>query len=330
MSILSKFAQVFNIILKPFDIRVSRLSTETKRLNMTNVAPRLSEDKDPLLTPEIQIREVEIQFPPETWVMMQTPSKGNLWIDLGDLGVSRGCLKGNYEATETSFVENVLQPGDTFLDIGANIGWFTITAANIVGAEGRVYAFEPRNTTFKYLEKTISSNDLNPRVQAFHCALGAEKGTLQIVWGTGTSNPGGTWLVSRKEVSDVLPTTTHTYQDIDVQRLDDVVNVSRVDVIKIDVEGAEPLVLQGAETILRNCRPLVLSEINEELLKIVGNSSGKQFIEWMKNFDYECFEITDRGIGVQFYDEATVVNDLPAVVNVLFVPIGYDKTKLIY
>ena len=330
MTLLNKVANTINKALAPFDVKLSRVSTESNQIGESFPTPNLTVEKDQPVKVEIQIREVETQFVPDTWVMTETPSRGNLWVDLSDLGVSRGCLNGNYEVLETKFVEHCLKAGDTFLDIGANIGWFTISAASIVGAEGMVYAFEPRNTTFKYLEKTVSSNSLNQYVQVFHCALGAKKDTLRIVWGTGTSNPGGTWLVSRKEVSDFLSTDTHTYQDIKVEKLDEFTQIKNVNLIKIDVEGAEPLVLLGAERILRDCRPIVLSELNEELLAMVGNSSSKELITWMQSLGYECYELTDQGIGKCISENTTQIDSLPSIVNVLFVPRGYDKDRLSY
>ncbi|WMW80545.1 FkbM family methyltransferase [Undibacterium cyanobacteriorum] len=327
MSVANSAARIINSLLRPFDIKISRLSASINHIPTQIDSTAVVERAITAAPNQIEIREVEIPFSPDTWVMIETKYDANLWIDLGDVGVSRACMKETFEVMETNFVRSFLKKGDTFLDIGANIGWFTIVAAQCVGDEGVIHAFEPRNTTFKYLEKTIAINGLEQRIFAHHCALGAESGKLRIVWGTQTSNPGGTWLVSRKAVSDMLPTTTHSYQDIDVRRLDDFEQIQQVQLMKIDVEGAEPLVLKGSTELLRRSRPVILSEINEELLRIVGNSSSVELIDWMQTMGYDCFELTTNGLGQQL---GRTNGAFPAIVNVLFVPSEFDRSKLRY
>jgi FkbM family methyltransferase len=295
-------ADWINRRLRPFGLRVCRITSRP-----------LEEATEKTIGNEDQTG-----FPPETWVMVESPDGMRLWVDLGDIGVSRRCMTGNYELEETHFVRNFLRPGQTFVDAGANIGWFSMVAAMAVGPEGKVFAFEPRHSTFHYLMKSIADNGFDDRARAYNCALGAEPGTLQIAWATGTTNPGGTWLVANESVKEVLPATTHTHQDIEVRRLDDIAEIGHVDLIKIDVEGAEPLALRGAEQLLRRSRPVVLSEINQELLKIVGGSSGSSLIRWMEALNYRCHSLGDNGLGTLLAGEA--VDQEASPINVVFVP----------
>src|SRR5690348_15511421 len=87
-----------------------------------------------------------------------------IWLDLMDDYVSRGCLFDAYESIETELVRKHLKPGQVFLDIGANIGWFTLLASMIVGEEGHVHAFEPRRPTVGYLRRSVSANSLDALV----------------------------------------------------------------------------------------------------------------------------------------------------------------------
>ncbi|MHB8285716.1 MAG: FkbM family methyltransferase, partial [Caulobacteraceae bacterium] len=102
----------------------------------------------------------------KAWVLTPVMSgKRRMWVSLADKFVSRACLIDNYEPTETSLVRSLVAAGDHFIDIGANIGWFTVLASTLVGPSGRVTAFEPRPETRLYLEQTVMENKLADSVQ---------------------------------------------------------------------------------------------------------------------------------------------------------------------
>ena len=173
-------------------------------------------------------------FEYETWVCKEVLEDKKIWLDLSDRYVSRGCLLDDYEPIESNFIRDSIKEGDTFLDIGANIGWFSLLASKLVGSKGKIVAFEPRKTTFKYLTKSISQNRIGKYVKAHNLALADKPGSLEIGWAEGTPNPGGTHLVFSKNEN-------YHYQTVDVKTLDSFFNkdFSKVDFIKIDVEGAE-------------------------------------------------------------------------------------------
>ena len=103
---------------------------------------------------EIYIREAGLHAIGHKWVL--APVMGGqrrMWIDLGDRYVSRGCLADNYEPQESAFIRQHLKAGDVFLDIGANIGWYTVLASTIVGETGSIFAFEPRPETAARLQQ---------------------------------------------------------------------------------------------------------------------------------------------------------------------------------
>src|SRR5271166_1488898 len=132
---------------------------------------------------------------PGTWVLAEIRPGLRLWVDLRDMWVSRLCLLGAYEPTETAFIENFLHPGMAFVDIGANIGWYSIIAAKIVGLSGLVYSFEPRPNTCNYLRRSISENRFS-QVNVFQLALSDASGSLPIATFGADKNPGGTWLLT--------------------------------------------------------------------------------------------------------------------------------------
>jgi FkbM family methyltransferase len=190
-----------------------------------------------------------------------------------------GCIDPN----EFAFLDRVLQPGMTFLDAGANEGVYTVFAAARLGREGTVWAFEPSQREISRLRRNLDLNKLSPRV--FPVALADRSGQAEMsVAGFGHEglNTLGTFVheieESRKEV-------------IQLARLDDVISenpLPRLDVIKIDVEGAELKLLHGAAATLQRYRPLILFEASDRALKHQG-SSREELLEYLRGQDYELY-----------------------------------------
>jgi FkbM family methyltransferase len=180
---------------------------------------------------------------------------GRLYLDLRDDGVGRPLYeKRSYEPRETRFLANVLRTGMTFVDVGANIGYFTVLAARKVGASGRVVAVEPEPYNYSLLERNVRENGCE-NVTLCKEALGASRG--RAILGCSVNNFGDHRLYdSHNEVRRRI--------EIPVSTLDDVLarhRIGHVDVVKMDVQGYECKVVEGMETILRSARTLtVLSE----------------------------------------------------------------------
>ena len=229
-----------------------------------------------------------------------------LWVDLHDVYVSAGCLYDNYEPSETKFILSRLKPGDAFLDIGANVGWFTILAADAVGPEGKIFAFEPRTLTFNLLQQSVVDNALGGRVVLFHSALGKSEGTLRLVWTPNTINPGGARLERLGE--DI---GNNDYEVVPVRPLDSLDIDRDVAIVKMDVEGAEPLVLQGGEKFLARCRPTILSEVLSDCLRHVSGVEPDEYMKYLRRLGYRVFELDDGEIGVEIADAACLDREDP-------------------
>ena len=170
-----------------------------------------------------------------------------------DNGVERSLHEtGTYEKGVLTFMEDYLQSGDVFVDIGANIGLMSIFAAKCVGPHGHVHAFEALPKTAFLLHDNMMINDYR-NITIHGYALGAEKGTATIYENI-QINRGGASLV----VEDGSEGT-----QISVEALDDIYDSeSPVSLVKIDVEGYEPYVLAGAKKTLSRCRPIVIIEVS--------------------------------------------------------------------
>ena len=170
-----------------------------------------------------------------------------------DNGVERSLHEtGTYEKGVLGFMEAYLQPGDIFVDIGANIGLMSIFAAKCVGDSGHVHAFEALPKTALILEENMRINAVkNSTLHGF--ALGAAKGTATI-YENMQVNRGGASLVVNDGSEGTL---------ISLEALDDVYpKTAPIDMVKIDVEGYEPMVLEGAKQTLFRCRPIVIIEVS--------------------------------------------------------------------
>ncbi len=243
-----------------------------------------------LLGSEEFVRKKMASDLPRVWVAAPVMRGERLmWLDLGDQFVSLGCLLDDYEPVETRFVRTTLQPGDVFVDVGANVGWFTLLASTIVGTQGRIYAFEPRPETGLYLEKTIKLNGITDQVTLYRYGLSDKDGEGILVWLEGTENPGGSHL------ADQPPPQGMESQSIRLGMLDNL-KFQRVDFMKVDVEGAELRVFRGARATLERCRPVILSELSPEMLERGSAATTDEFFAFFEEIGYRCFAIEMRDL----------------------------------
>lgn len=169
-----------------------------------------------------------------------------------------------------------------FLDIGANIGYFSLLAAQLVGANGRVIAFEPSQRNCVLLQLSAVLNQLN-NIDIYPFAV-ADKDTT-VVYNTllGSNGIIGKGLEIDAGHTDELAHKTL----VRAVKLDTVLNgIQRVDVIKIDIEGAEYRALLGAERLIRRHKPIILSEYSPGWLPDVSGVSGREYLLTVVKWGY--------------------------------------------
>lgn len=152
-------------------------------------------------------------------------------------------LLGYYELAKTTHFRRVLKPGMTVVDAGGNHGYFTLLAASLVGPAGRVLSFEPSPENCHWIRRGVAANGFE-NVHAFEVALADRSGALplQLCADSGGHSIAGAPMWATGEAIEVA-----------TERLDCLLQkagVDRVDLLKIDVEGAEMSVLAGAERML--------------------------------------------------------------------------------
>jgi FkbM family methyltransferase len=196
-------------------------------------------------------------------------------------------FREHYEP-ELTFLEKILSPGNVFVDAGANFGIYTLVASKLVGKTGRVVAFEPTAQSFAILRQNIALNGLT-NIVTFSMALSEKAGKAWLYHGPDPV----------RNSLGKAPSWAEEAEEVAVESLDNVLgqaSIERVDVIKIDVEGAEELVLRGANNTLRTMRPIVIFEINPEASACLDlHAYGASKL--LKSLGYEFLIIDEQARG---------------------------------
>jgi FkbM family methyltransferase len=244
-----------------------------------------------------------------TLVITQLDGGARLFVDLSDHVIGLSIIRRRYEREEIAFVRKVVKRGDTVVDVGAHIGFFTMQLASIVGSTGRVFAFEPFDANADLLEQSIAENRFGDRIVFARAAVGASTGTATLTFPPETLNSGGAYLL--RGGTDALPGNLR--KTVPLVALDDVALTRPVRFIKMDVEGAEPHVVTGARRMLREDRPLLLSELHPTQLGRAAGATADDFLRQLRALGYAA-----RTIDGAPLDRAPA----DAVVSVIFEPVG--------
>jgi len=192
-----------------------------------------------------------------------------------------------YDLPTQLVMDAFIKKGDHVLDVGANFGHFALGAASLVGDTGRVDAFEPNPIVYSRLLQHISLNNLN-HVTPHN--LGAADQEMMLELNVPLVNSGeATFGKSQYDDKDVI--------SCQVSRLDDVMRGSRVDFIKIDVEGFEVNALNGAREIIKLQKPIILTEVVSSHLENAGSSTA-ELHQFFRKADYVPFDLSLRRAGL--------------------------------
>jgi FkbM family methyltransferase len=202
-------------------------------------------------------------------------------------------LTGYYEPNQFIFLDKTLKPGMTFIDVGANMGLYALFAAKKVGPQGFVLAIEPSSREFDRLKKNVQINALT-RIHLLQIAVSNCQTESELLIAV-EEHPGHNTLGAfGYEV-----VTLQKKELVRVERLDSLIQqekLSRVDVVKMDIEGAEFFALQGAMDILANFHPVLILELSDRTLERQGCTS-KQVWDLLTEHNY-CIYTFDPSTGL--------------------------------
>jgi FkbM family methyltransferase len=188
---------------------------------------------------------------------------------------------GVYEKAVAWAISEHLNSDEVFVDVGANIGYFTLLGCKIVGPKGKVYALEPNPVIYEMMETSVFANSFGKRCETINIAAFKSDGELELTWDS--AGHGGGRLVTH---DDVILDENKTL--VKLQKLDKILenNNEKISVIKIDTEGSEPFILEGATHILENnpdCT--IIAEWSPRFVKSRGYDFDK-YVDYL----YDTFE----------------------------------------
>jgi FkbM family methyltransferase len=233
----------------------------------------------PLIMPANDKVSVQTKYGFELIVTLRNPEQERLYF-----------YQDHDERYEVNNIRNIIKPGDVCWDIGANIGFYTCLFSILTGAPGKVVAFEPVRATLRFLSANVAINRLH-NVVVISKALGDRRETREIFYRTPDTAEGTasfrTSIGSYSEQVEI-DTVDHLYNGLNLP-----------DFIKIDVEGYQTEVLNGARRFLKHHQPLVMLEVRErdqdatEGLEAYLRELGYMLFGFRKHSLYECKTLKD-------------------------------------
>lgn len=214
-----------------------------------------------------------------------------MYVRLEDRVIGAGIAQTrSYEPYVQVELQPLLQPGAVVVDIGANIGYFTLLAAALVGPSGRVLAFEPNPDNVALIQLSLTENGFE-NVDLYPYAVSDEDQDLQ--------------LLVEKTNSDARlfdPAVDKGYdasliRTVRAVRLDDLLaDAGPLDVLKMDIEGAESRALRGMERLIQATRPVIFTEFSPILIEAVSHVTPQSYLEMLIGHGYDLY-ILDRVMG---------------------------------
>ena len=196
---------------------------------------------------------------------------------------------GEYEREVSAALKELLQPGSVFVDVGANYGWHSLSAAGIVGPSGRVVAVEPNPLNAGLLRRSVADNGFT-NVEVVVAAAASEDtfGALE------TDGSNGRIIVLGAQTTEAVPCS----YVVPLRRLDGLLEgcgVSRVDVMKVDVEGLEAAALRGAREVVERDRPVIVSEFFPSALWATGGIEPASYLRDLRDLGYRLRVVGHEG-----------------------------------
>ena len=242
-------------------------------------------------------------------------SEEKLVLDRHDFSVSNTILgTGNYENHLRRFISAIVKPGMVCVDIGENVGFHAFLMRELTGPTGHIYAFEPNSENCRMLMLSKKEN-LADNFTVLPVALSDRLGAIAFSPAVGSN---GSFMYGVDGDPILHPNCTI----VPTARMDDLLKVERLDFIKIDVEGAEPLALAGGEDLITRHRPVITSEFSAAMIELVSGTNGVDYLARRMRDNYRAFtlgcsgpleEITDAEIFMRNWHDKFRIEDIAFV-----------------
>jgi FkbM family methyltransferase len=250
-----------------------------------------------------------------TKVLETDTQLGPLWVERAGEVVTRSLVEdGFWDQTISGLMENVLRPGMTFVDAGANIGWFSVLGSRLVGPSGRVFAVEPDPLNLSILRANLERHECS-NVTVLPTAAWSERTELDF---NRPDEEGAVARVGQDGGSGVR---------VPAARLDELVE-GPVDYVKVDCELSDHVVVQGAEGLLRENPSLLMSvEFHPWHESHLGQRPG-EILEQYRGMGLHPYEIIRRGIRPTTWEQVAAPDLLEGHISFDFVLSRCDPREL--
>lgn len=219
---------------------------------------------------------------------------------------------GEIEPYETALIRRFVRDGETSIDAGANVGWYTTLLSQLTGQRGKVFAIEPVPSNYEALCKSVELNNTHLNVTCYNRLCGDQNGSDEVFEFPGL-HPG---LSSQRPIMD----QRRVAHKIEIIRLDDLINDNGLDVVdflKIDVEGAELALLKGCANALRSgVIKSILIEANDERSAAFGYSFQDCVDLILGLNDFDCYSVCRDKVGIRAMQNS---NDFESGDNLVFI-----------
>jgi len=219
---------------------------------------------------------------------IRTPDGMRMLVDMNSVCQRSLFLRGDYSPNEARILREKLVPGDIFIDVGAHVGYFSILAAWVVGPKGLVMAFEPSPTMREKLVRNTALNELQ-NVRILPDAVSNVSGKRSLFVHKSKAGLSSLRPMKSKATGRICVTTVS---------LDEVLGpefANRIKLVKLDIEGAELLALQGMKHLLsREQSPDVLCEVTDRFLRELGGSE-EELMAYMAGHGYSVVRLPVEG-----------------------------------
>lgn len=240
--------------------------------------------------------------------------RGEFAIDVRSSLFRRLVATHQYEPELADIFTQWIDQDRDVIDIGANIGFFTVLGAQLINADRVVLAIEPTSAAFNRLKRNIGLNQVGSKTILFKGAISAQNSTLKIKTISGQEEFSTAGVFDHPSIRGL----SYEEESVQTRTLDDLIESYDVDpgFIKMDVEGFEYSVIRGAEKVLSRSRPVILSELNDPLLTQNGASATK-VLTTISEFEYVIFNASNG--------KPISNNQTHGVAEILCVPIELSK-----
>lgn len=222
----------------------------------------------------------------------------NYLVPTTDTAVVPSMISGEYEHYELDLFMQLLKPGFTVLDVGANIGVYCIEASKVISEHGKVFAFEPIEENLKLLNHNIELNDVK-NVEVVFSAIGKEDSKIKI------------YKAKHSIATHSAGAISDEFVEVPVTSIDSFVSKHdlSVDLIKMDIEGYEGFAIEGSVNTINNQHPVLFIEFSSHHLKQCAYSPAKHAENLLNLYKY-CYLINEKNNEISRITDAQKLSKL--------------------